>query len=49
VTRSLIDSVQHGQIPYPLVMQKLDKASAWAAELVLYGRCHQLSAAASIA
>jgi hypothetical protein len=49
MTRCLIDGVQHSQIPYPLVVQKLYEAAARTAELVLYGRCHQLSAAASIA
>jgi hypothetical protein len=35
VSRGLIDSVQHGQISYALVMQELDKPSARAPELVL--------------
>jgi hypothetical protein len=35
VTRSLIDRVKHSQISYPLIVQKLDKPSPRAPELVL--------------
>jgi len=41
--------VQHRQILDSLFVQLLDKATPGSAKLVLYGRCHQLSAEASIA
>ncbi len=49
VARRLVYGVEHGKILDPLLVEKLDESATRPAELVLYGRCHQLSADASIA
>ena len=49
VAWGLIYRVEHGQILDPLLVEELDEPATRPAKLVLYGRCHQLSADASIA
>ena len=49
VARGLVDCVKDREVLDPLLVQQLHESPPRAAELVLYGRCHQLSAEASIA
>ena len=49
MARRPINRVEDGEVPDALVMQQLDESPPGAAKLVLYGRCHQLSAEASMA
>ncbi len=49
MARRLVYRVEHGQILHSLLVEELDEPATRPAKLVLYGRCHQLSAEASIA
>jgi len=49
VARRLVYRMKYGQVLDPLLMKELDEPATRPAKLVLYGRCHQLSADASIA
>ena len=49
VAWSLVYRVEHRKILHSLFVQQLDETPARSAKFVLYGRCHQLSAEASIA
>ena len=49
MARRLVDRIEDGEVLDALLMQQLDESPARTAKLVLYGRCHHVSAAASIA
>jgi len=49
MSRSEIYGVKYREIFYALLVQQLDEAPARTAKLVLYGRCHHVSAEASMA
>ncbi len=49
VPRSEIYGVKYREVLYALLVQQLDEAPARTAKLVLYGRCHHVSAEASMA
>ena len=49
MARRLVNGVKNGEVPDALIMQQLHESPPRAAKLVLYGRCHHLSAEASMA
>jgi hypothetical protein len=49
VPRDPVDRIVDSEILDPLLLQQLDEPPARTALLVLYGRCHHVSAEASIA
>ena len=49
MARGLVDGVEDGEVPDALVVQLLYQSAAGPAKLVLYRRCHHVSAAASMA